>query len=153
MNNISDTMPESRPGEDDVPIDARAIIRDFLKLPYAISGSLECVVVVDDWKTVDMVIPTQILGAVALGGKTKNQIFGTPILDEWRVRRKFIRDGSAIDGGLLYRIVVWEVGQLLVGSRLLQELGCDFLGVTDRRERFEVSIQRVQQLPVRTLCV
>ncbi len=94
MNNISDTMPESRPGEDDVPIDARAIIRDFLKLPYAISGSLECVVVVDDWKTVDMVIPTQILGAVALGGKTKNQIFGTPILDEWRVRRKFIRDGE-----------------------------------------------------------
>ncbi len=39
------------------PSTPAAIIRDFLKLPYAISGSLECVVVVDDWKTVDMVIP------------------------------------------------------------------------------------------------
>ncbi len=44
------------------------IIHDFLKLPYAISEALGCVAAVDDGKTVDMVIPTQNLDVIVLGG-------------------------------------------------------------------------------------
>ncbi len=131
----------------------RAIIRDFMKLPYAISGALERVAVVNDGEDGRHGRPDAILGVVDLGGETRNQNFWTPILDQRRVRRELIRDGRAIDGGLLDRFVVWEVGQLLVAAACCKSLDTTLSASLIIENDLKSVFNEFNYFPVRTLSV